>query len=131
MKQSAFQFTTPSLITMAINVNRDFEHCNEEVEITMSMRVEVQRKENEKEATVDLHLEIGDESSMSPYHLIAVEEARFRWHEDLPEDKVNNLLNQNAPSLLLSYLRPVVMQTTSVTPFGGYDIPFINFTAEN
>ena len=41
---------------------------------------------------------------------------------------INKLLNQNAPSLLLSYLRPVIAQVTMASPYGAYNIPFIDFT---
>ena len=41
---------------------------------------------------------------------------------------VDKLLNQNAPSLLLSYIRPIVVQITAASPFPTYNIPFMNFT---
>ena len=41
---------------------------------------------------------------------------------------IDRLLNQNAPSLLLSYLRPIVAQVTSASKNGTYKIPFVNFT---
>lgn len=51
-----------------------------------------------------------------------------RWKEKLDEEKVHKLLNQNAPSLLLSCLRPVISQLTAASPFGTVNIPFMNFT---
>lgn len=41
---------------------------------------------------------------------------------------IDRLLNQNAPSLLSSYLRPIVAQVTSASKYGTYNIPFVNFT---
>ena len=35
---------------------------------------------------------------------------------------------KKAPSLLLSYLRPIVAQVTSASKYGTYNIPFVNFT---
>ena len=32
------------------------------------------------------------------------------------------------PTLLLSYLRPIVVQVTQASPWGAYNIPFMNFS---
>lgn len=48
--------------------------------------------------------------------------------EKYPNNMIDRLLNQNAPSLLLSYLRPIVAQVTSASKYGTYNIPFVNFT---
>ena len=47
-----------------------------------------------------------------------VEGANFRWNDELDDNMIDRLLNQNAPSLLLSYLRPIVAQVTSASKYG-------------
>ena len=44
---------------------------------------------------------------------------------------VDQLLRQNAPALLLSYLRPTVAQITSSSEFETFDIPFVNFSGQS
>lgn len=40
---------------------------------------------------------------------------------------IEKLLNQNAPSLLLGYLRPIISQITAASPYNAYNLPFIDF----
>ena len=42
-----------------------------------------------------------------PFYIKAIEGANFRWNDELDDNMIDRLLNQNAPSLLLSYLRPI------------------------
>lgn len=53
-----------------------------------------------------------------PFYIKAIEGANFRWNDELDDNMIDRLLNQNAPSLLLSYLRPIVAQVTSASKYG-------------
>ncbi len=53
-----------------------------------------------------------------PTYIKAIEGANFRWNDELDDNMIDRLLNQNAPSLLLSYLRPIVAQVTSASKYG-------------
>ena len=53
-----------------------------------------------------------------PFYIKAIEGAKFRWNDELDDNMIDRLLNQNAPSLLLSYLRPIVAQVTSASKYG-------------
>ena len=53
-----------------------------------------------------------------PCYIKAIEGANFRWNDELDDNMIDRLLNQNAPSLLLSYLRPIVAQVTSASKYG-------------
>ena len=75
-----------------------------------------------------IFFELGEKNSQVPFYISAIEAAGFRWDDTLKDDMVNKLLNQNAPSLLLSYLRPIVTQITAASPFDAYNIPFMSFT---
>ena len=122
--ESAFQFTNPVLTELEFN-----SQDNQEVQIALSVSVQVNKSENKMEATVGLNFEIGTREDISPFYIKATEKANFRWDESLTEGMVDKLLNQNAPSLLVSYLRPIIVQITAASPYGAYNIPFINFTA--
>ena len=65
----------------------------------------------------------------SPFFIEAEEAALFRWNpEKVDAEHSEKLLKQNAPALLLSYLRPTISLITSASPYAAYDIPFMNFT---
>lgn len=76
---------------------------------------------------VFLTLTLGEDNGNAPFYICATEAARFRWEKDMDEFS-DDLLNSNAPALLLSYLRPVVAQITAASPFGAYNLPFMDFT---
>ena len=54
--------------------------------------------------------------------------AEFRWPDSLNMGMIEKLLNQNAPSLLLGYLRPIISQITAASPYNAYNLPFIDFS---
>ena len=55
--------------------------------------------------------------------------SEFSW-QDLAENKIDVLLRQNAPALLLSYARPIISSITSASKFPTYNIPFLDFSSE-
>ena len=127
--ESAFQFSNPSLTKFEFGINDGFNNtCGSEVNFKINIGVNVKRNEDKNEAIVELNFEVGEKNDTCPYHISATEAAHFMWNEELNNDDVVILLNQNAPSLLLSYLRPVISQITAASPNESFDIPFINFT---
>ena len=108
--RSEFQFTNPILSKIEFLYNKEFKDKNK--------------------AIVSLVCELGEKNDLSPFWLLAEEEATFKWEEAIEEVIVKKLLKQNAPSLLLSYLRPIVVQVTQASPCGAYNIPFMNFSEQ-
>ena len=130
--ESLFQFTNPILTDLEIHLNEGFHgENNETVEIRTNMSVHILKKENMKEATVSLTIEIGETDDNVPFYIKAKEQADFKWDESVADIMLDRLLNQNAPSLLLSYLRPIVAQVTNSSKYGVYNIPFVNFTSND
>ena len=126
--ESEFQFSNPALTSMEYKINNEFSVDNDqEVKIAINMSVRVEKSDIVEEAKVELIFEIGDKSSHSPFYIVAVESADFKWKCGIEDAVVDKLLQQNAPALLLSYLRPIIVQITSASPFDTYNIPFINF----
>lgn len=127
--ESAFQFTNPTLMELILSLNSGFDSAsNKEVQIKFSLSINVERDKDKSEAVVSLLIEIGEQNDSSPFWIKAEERANFRWEDDLDDKIIERLLKQNAPSLLLAYLRPVIAQVTMASPYGVYNIPFINFT---
>lgn len=131
MRKSGFQFKNPILTELEFGVNEEYiKKSNCEQQININMEVHVKRQKDVNNAEVSLTFNLGDKDKENPFYIIATEKADFRWDDDVKEEIVEQLLNQNAPSLLLSYLRPVIVQITSASPYDTFNIPFVNFTNE-
>lgn len=130
MEKSAFQFRNPVLTELEYGVNNDFFNpSNSEQQVDIQIEVQVNRNSDVSEAEVLLRFKLGDKDDKNPFYVIATEKADFRWEDGLKDETVEQLLNQNAPSLLLSYLRPIITQITAASPYDAFNIPFINFTS--
>ena len=120
--ESAFQFTNPALSGLEFWINKKFNSEKDtKIQIRMNMSVKVAKEENRNEALVELDVEIGEKNDDIPFYIKAIEGANFRWNDELDDNMIEKLLNQNAPSLLLSYLRPIVAQVTSASKYGTYN----------
>lgn len=127
---SAFQFSNPSLLSLSFGVNEGFSRDkNEDINIEIKSEISIAPGPEENSSVVILKLEIGAEDNSAPFHIHAEEGAAFRWKTDkIDDEQKNKLLKQNAPALLLSYLRPTISMITAASPFSAYNIPFMNFT---
>lgn len=131
-KESKFQFRSrsPRLSSLEYFINEDFQFDDDSEELSLPIEMEVGVKEFKEEdncTEVFLQIVLGDHDK-APFYLKAKEEAEFTWSEDLEKEKIRKLLNQNAPALLLSFLRPIIKEITSDLPYGSYYIPFMDFT---
>lgn len=125
---SEFQFSNPSLLNLSFGLNDGFVN-SENTNIEIKSEVEIGSGPEDNSAVVILKLTIGKEDVSAPFYIYAEEGAAFRWNaEKIDEQHQEKLLKQNAPALLLSYLRPTISVITAASPFNAYDIPFMNFT---
>lgn len=130
---SSFQFSNPSLINLSFSINEDFSmKDNEGTNIDVKTEISIKDGLEKNSSMVILKLEIGARESSSPFHIQAEEAAIFNWNADtIDEFQRDKLLKQNAPALLLSYLRPTIAMITSASPFVAYNVPFMNFSEKN
>ena len=63
----------------------------------------------------------------TPFSLEIEMQSDFYLKESLPEKEVKILLQQNAPSLLLAYMRPIVSEITGYS-FQSFKLPFLDLT---
>lgn len=126
MKQSKFQFLSPYLEELNFSVNPDYDASDDEIEMHNSFSVQISRYEQESRANVALTLESNLEDEKAPFRLRIKVASDFKW-EDLSEEKVQTMLELNAPALLLSYMRPIVANITNSSKLPAYNLPFINF----
>ena len=130
---SSFQFSNPSLINLSFSINEDFSmKDNEGTNIDVKTEISIKDGLEKNSSMVILKLEIGSRGSSSPFYIQAEEAAIFNWNADtIDEFQRDKLLKQNAPALLLSYLRPTIAMITSASPFVAYNVPFMNFSEKN
>ena len=132
MAESEFKFHAPFLTGLDFVLNPSYQHKDGEAcPISFFMQTNVGRNPDSKEAQVVVTVRInqdnvGNRDEEAPFWLTVSYSSRFSWEDDLSDEMVENLLKINAPSLLLSYIRPLVSQVTSVSPCPTYNIPYLN-----
>ena len=128
MNRSKFQFSNPELEKIEFLVNQNF---NEEKYngIAMQSNVEVQMLDGD-EAVVKLTLSIGNSTDSQPFSICVKMGASFTWDKSVEIEKAKQLLNINAPAVLLSYIRPIVSSMTNSSKYPTLNIPFIDFTKD-
>ncbi|MBE5810403.1 MAG: hypothetical protein E7318_05635 [Clostridiales bacterium] len=129
MNQSAFQFSNPILTDVSMSLNRRFRGSGD-IEIPAEFRIKIRKKKEEREAIVELTVELGADDNTMPFHISISEGSKFMWCE-AADDKAPQLLKHNAPALLLGYIRPIVATLTAASPYDTYNIPFVDFTKDD
>lgn len=125
--ESMFQFNDPMLLKLDFIINENFK-CDREEDINLNLKIETQVNKEEEEAFVVLCVTIGEKTEDYPFYMYAEQAASFRWKKGAYDEVgIDNLLTQNAPALLISYLRPIIVNITGSSPYGAYHIPFLNF----
>ena len=126
MNRSKFQFSNPELEKIEFLVNQDFneEKCDG---LEMQSNIEVKILDSH-EARVQLTLNIGNATDSQPFNICIKMGANFMWEEAIGEERAKQLLNINAPAVLLSYIRPMVSSMTNSSKYPALNIPFIDFT---
>ena len=134
MKQSTFEFSNPIIDTLSYKINNAFVNNEKLIEMKQSLTVENHKLDQSNNASVRLVIGINIEDEKEsidlkekPFSLSISVKAMFRWGDEFNESDVNNMLKVNAPSLLLSYARPIISMITASSPIGSYNIPFFNF----
>lgn len=126
MKKSKFQFLNPYLVECEYKMNEEFMREDEEIEMHNEFNVEVKRHKKQNRAIVELRLRTNYNQPEKPFQLGVAVASEFEW-EEMSEEMLEIFLNQNAPALLLGYMRPIVANITNSSKFAVYNLPFMNF----
>lgn len=128
MRESFFKFKRPIVKDMNYTISDTFRN-DQKISIDNKITTNYVKNPEERRAIVELHIELGyGKSENSPFRLSLTIIAEFQWEQDHSTEKVDILLRQNSPALLLSYARPIVSNITANSVM-TYDIPFMDFTA--
>lgn len=132
LKKSGFQFTNPLIKKIIFSSNDNFkkENYTGEIEIQYSSEIKNNEKEDKNMATVELQIYIGKQNETAPFYLELNISSIFRWTDDT--DAISeNLLENNAVILLLSYARPIIAHLTADAGYKAFNIPFANLNKSN
>lgn len=128
MEKSGFKFSNPKMLNLEFTINRDYNKTKcigTDIGISINNNIS---KINEKEAVVELDVEIGEKSELFPFYLRLKIGSKFKLDDEIEGTNFDNLLNINAPTLLLSYARPIISSVTMQAGIKPLNLPFLNFT---
>ena len=122
LKESKFKFEKPILKRFSFNENEAFEK-KEELKIEIELEKEIGRKE--KTGGVSVILKTVNSNEI-PFFIEIEMYSKFIWEEELTKEEIINALEINAPSLLISYIRPLVALVTGSSKYPAWNIPFLD-----
>ena len=122
LKESKFKFEKPILKRFSFNENEAFEK-KEELKIEIELEKEIESKE--KTGVVSVILKTVNSNEI-PFFIEIEMYSKFIWEEELTEEEIINALEINAPSLLISYIRPLVALVTGSSKYPAWNIPFLD-----
>ena len=132
MKPSSFQLIDKPRVTKNIfEVNKSFNFPGEiSLEIDSDIKV-VKVSEGDTVAIVILNLKFFKEVEFeqAPFKLEMEVEGMFEWDEKLEKEptQLETLLQENAPAILYSYLRPIITTLSIDANLPPLVIPLMNF----
>lgn len=122
-KESSFRFSKPELVEFFFSENENFDENNfQAIEVRTKTNI-VMSSANVNAATVSLTLSVEEENS--PFRLNVIMRSGFQWNEDDLE-YVTDFLRISAPSLLVSYIRPIIATITANSKYPIWQLPFLD-----
>lgn len=125
MKNSKFQFSNPNLTELIFKTNADFEQSLYKG-MSLESKTNVLKSKESNNAIVELKILVGKEENTYPFFVKATMNAEFKWEKELDEKTVDDLLKKNAPSLILSYIRPIIATVTNNSKYPVFNLPYID-----
>lgn len=125
IKNSEFQYARPIVTNLEFNLNKDYIPT-EETKYRFNIKSNINKSQKNSAIVEVTWFTTINDGSINPKYEISISMAsNFSWKDQVSDENVDKLLNYNAVSLLLGYIRPVVSVITSnsVEPL---DIPFVN-----
>lgn len=120
-------FLNPKLINLEFKINQEYKG-NDILSLDINDEVII-KNINSNSSLVTLKLKIFDKEDFEnvPFTIVIEMQGDFRWNSDMDEELVKLLLKQNAPAILLSYIRPYVTTLTTGSGYPPLVLPLMNF----
>ena len=127
MKESFFKLRSQFTEEIIFKKNSDFK--DRKIKLKFSHRLEI-KNIDEGSSNVKLIFNIFTEEELaeSPFIISITQSGKFEYPSNLDKNNLENLLNINAPAVLLSYIRGIISQITAFSGYPALIIPLMNFT---
>lgn len=107
--------------------NNDFSFGNDsKVKLDIQIKKESSTKERKAQITLSLTLNNDCKIDEVPFVLKSEIVGQFAWNEEATKEEIEHFINANAPSILLSYMRPVISNIITYSGFPAFIIPFLD-----
>ena len=128
MKKSFFNLIERTTEEVIFKKNDDYIAPKEGTSVVFNYHSDIINR-TEKQATIKFTFILFSEETLknSPFYLSITEKGTFEWNEETDEDTINNLLEVNAPSILLSYMRSTISHLTAYSGYPALIVPLFNF----
>lgn len=124
-KVNESKFKNPVLEMLQFVINQDFDEEKFDG-IAIEGTTQIAKLKGENAAFVELSLEIGEKSSLTSFWINITMKAEFKWEKNIESSLADKLLKSNAPSLLLSYMRPIIANVTGNSAYPAFNIPYMD-----
>ena len=126
MKESFFRLRSQFTEEIIFKKNSDFK--DRKIKLKVSHKLEI-KNIDETSSSVKLTFNIftEEELEVSPFFISITQLGELQYPSDLDKTDLENLLNINAPAVLLSYIRGLVSQITAFSGYPALIIPLMNF----
>lgn len=126
MRKSNFQMNTPILQNLIIKINDNFHPSSDNLTLNISDSKKIIRNSNTS-AIVNYTVKVFDSNFNSniPFFIEISYSGEFVWSM-LDESEIQILLENNAPAILLGYIRPLISQLTGNAGFPPLHLPLFN-----
>jgi len=135
--KSIFSFSDPVLKESHFVANKDYNPDSKEENRPLSLlgaTTNPKKEENGYTSAIssltvtNLDKNGKFDKQIYPYLIVVTFATSFKWPNNVDQSDVDTFLKLNAPSLILSYMRPYISNLTGASEFDKFDIPFIDFT---
>lgn len=129
-KYSAFQLVQHSLLNFSFEKNKKFDPANTNINLILNAEKDIQKDDAQKLASVQFTFSIFDKKMKkdAPFIMEITMEGTFKWDDTMTSEAVDDLLNANAPAILLGYMRPFIAQITAYSGYSPLILPLIDFS---
>ena len=127
MKKSHFQLKEqPKILKLNFDGNPNYKN-KKSTSLELEIDTKFEKNDELQEAVVFLHIKINDKelNEKIPFYLEAMITGSFVWKNE-SDEIINNFLETNAPSILLSFMRPVISNIITYAGYPPYLIPFLD-----
>ena len=127
MKESFFKLRSQFTEEIIFKKNSDFK--DRKIKLKFSHRLEIKNiDEGSSNVKLIFNIFTEEELEVSPFFISITQLGEFQYPSDLDKTDLENLLNINAPAVLLSYIRGIISQITAFSGYPALIIPLMNFT---